>query len=234
MPEENKQETVSKDVYLALLKKLEEARTENEAYRSKSPLVGIRWFGDGGFGAPLTYPISGVNKLLLNGYGDKGVMDNSTWVRLRKGEHAGFGLLVRDDSVIEELGVVGAVAPPDPEKDISPNSFTPAQAREILTNYTLPKFKGVVRDLTSHWGAIHLIREAEALIDEKIKIDLTRVSYLKERRDYLQSEFRFSLMHPHDMRACCEQYGIRNWEDMQVEEMIEALTNAEIEMLTRE
>lgn len=232
MPQEKNEETIPKHVYNELLQKLEATRTENEMYRSKSPLVGVRWFGDGGFGAHLAYPISGVNRISLNGYGDKAVIDFATWIRLKKTEHAEFGLLVRDDDVIDELGTMGTKAKQDDHP--GPNSFTPKEAHDLLVKDSLPRFKAAVKALTSHWGAVHLLREGEALIENKEKVDQTRLALLRERRDYLQSEFRFNLMHPHDLRSCCEQYKVRNWEDMTREEQVTALTELEINMLLRE
>ena len=52
-PSEQLGQTVPRDLYDELIRKLDAATLEVETYRAKSPLVGVRWFGEGGFGTKL-------------------------------------------------------------------------------------------------------------------------------------------------------------------------------------
>ena len=135
--------TAPKDLYVKLLDRFDNLETELDTYRQKSPIIGVRWFGAGGMGIGLTHPINSVTKVALDGYGDKAVIDYATWTRIRKCIHCKFGLLVRDDSVIEEMHITGKVAPADREAP-GPNSLTQAQTEKLL-NGSVVALKKVVK-----------------------------------------------------------------------------------------
>jgi hypothetical protein len=217
--------TVPKELFDRQSKELEQIRQELDLYQQKSPIVGVRWFGRGGFGIGLSHPVGGLTRLVLDGYGDKAVIDYTTWLRIRSTEHAVLGLLVRDDLVIDELSMTGVAAKPDANKP-GPNSFTPTEAKKILEG-SIKDLKKVVDGLTSFWGAIHLIDEARDLgiTDE------SRLSIIRSRKNYLLLKFRVSLLHPHDLQVACESFKVRDSENLSIDEKIDALTEIEFKNL---
>ena len=215
-------QSVPIDLYNRLQDQLQSLNTELETFRQRSPIVGIRWFGAGGFGITLTHAVNGVNKLGLQGYDDKAVIDYATWIRIRNTEHARFGLLVRDDKVIDELHIVGVVA----KKDLtsSPNSLTGDETVSLLKG-KLEDLTSALNGMTSHWGPIHLLHAAELL---KVTTE-SKINAIKKKRDELSTEFRWSLLHPHDLKLACEQYKVKGWEDMEEDEMVHILARIELE-----
>lgn len=220
-----RKETIPRHIYDDMAKKLEMMELELDTHRQKSPLVGIRWYGGGGFGIGLTYPVQGVTKLALQGFNDRAVIDHATWLRIRNTEHAKFGLLVRDDTVIDELQILGKTALPDNTLP-GPNSLTEEEAT-ILLKGAVTALKKVVKKMDSHWGPIRLIKFAKIIN----VTDVTKLSYLRSVRDLLLSEFRWGLLHPHDLRLACENYKITNWEQMDPKEMIKELVKSEMTVL---
>jgi hypothetical protein len=217
--------TVPKELFDRQARELEQLHQELDLYQQKSPIVGVRWFGRGGFGIGLSHPVGGVTKLILDGYGDKAVIDYTTWLRIKNTEHAKLGLLVRDDSVIDELNIIGVTAKSDVNKP-GPNSFTPEEAKKILEG-TIKELKKVIDDLTSFWGAIHLLDEARDLgiTDE------SRLSVIRNRKNYLLLKFRVSLLHPHDLQVVCESFKVKDSENLSIDEKIEAITKIEYDNL---
>jgi len=215
------QGSVSAELFNKLQDQMQELQAELETYRQRSPIVGVRWYGEGGFGIGLTHPVNGVSRMALNGYGDKAVIDFATWTRIKNTEHARYGLLVRDDAVIEEMHIVGVTAKKDIDKSV--NSLNDAETVELLKG-SLAKLNQALKPMDSHCGPIHLLREA-------VKIGITttsKIMAIKQRRDQLSCEFRWSLLHPHDLNLAAEQYKINGWEDMVPETIAKVL--AEIEM----
>lgn len=230
MAEQNKEqqskvETVPKDLYIQLLNKVDNLETEVDTYRQKSPIVGVRWYGEGGFGIGLTHPINGVTRIALSGFNDAAVIDYSTWLRIKNTEQAKDGLLVRDDTVIEEHSIMGKVAQKD-NTNPGPNSLTQKQAETLLKG-SMAQFKKIVSKMDSHWGPTRLIKTANLLEIQ----DETKMAYLRERRDNLLSEFRWNLLHPHDLKLACERHGISGWQTMDKDRMVKELTAFEINML---
>lgn len=216
-----KTDAVPVEIFNKLQDQLNDVTAELETYRQRSPLVGVCWWGMGGFGIGLTHPINGVNRIALNGYGDKAVIDYATWVRIRNTEHARFGLLVRDDSVIDELHIVGVTAKQDVTKSV--NSLTNNEATALLKG-TLAKLNEALKVMDSHWGPIHLLKAAEEL---KMTTP-SKIQTISKRRDELATKFRWALLHPHDLKLACEQYEVRGWEQMDETEMVEVLSDIEI------
>lgn len=216
------QRNIPVEVYNKLNDQFQELRAELETYQQRSPIVGVCWYGAGGFGIGLTNPINGVSRISLNGYGDKCVIDLATWTRIKNVEQAKFGLLVRDDSVIEELHITGVTA----RKDVfrGPNSFTNEEVNTLLKG-SLSKLNEMLKQMDSHWGPIHFLNEAKALgITTPSKIQA-----LKKKRDELATQFRWSLLHPHDLKLACEQHNVKNWESMTENEMVKVLAGIELE-----
>ncbi len=214
----NESQTVPKEIYDAVVKQINERDAELELHRQRSPLVGIRWYGQGTIGIGLSHPVSGMSKLILENVNDKAVIDYTTWLRVRKIEHSRIGLLVRDDAVIEELEMQGAVAKPDTEP-VGPNSFTEKEAENILTG-SMKDFKRVVMGLTSHWAAFRLLWAAEHIGMN----DIAKIALLKARQSYLLIKFNLGLLHPRDLDLACEVHHVAGWIDMTREQKIDSLT----------
>lgn len=215
------QQNVPVTLYNKLQDQFKELQSELETYKQRSPIVGVRWFGGGGFGIGLTHPVNGINKIALDGYGDKAVIDYATWLRICNTEHARFGLLVRDDTVIDELKIIGVPAKKD--NSTNTNSFTNAEVTTLLKGSTVKLVK-VLDEMTSHWAPIRFLKEYEIL---NLDDDTKRLK-LEDRRNYLLCRFRWSLLHPHDLRQSCEQYKIPNWQDLDKEEILDILTKRDL------
>lgn len=184
--------------------------------------VGIRWFGHGGVTLRLKNAVAGGHSLILQGYGDAGVIDHGTWFDLRKKELVRLGLIVRDDSVVREQGFTGIVDAPDKER-ASINGYLDSEIIKIFKG-PLGKFEKVIASLNTHHACAHFmhVSGAEGLGD------LSRDAIVDKRYHYLLTKFRWELLLDHDLRPACERYGI-DWTTISREEMIEALTRIEIE-----
>jgi len=216
------QQAVPIEIFNKLQDQLREVNAELETYRQRSPIVGVRWYGGGGFGIGLSHPVNGIGRIALNGYGDKAVIDYATWVRIKNTEHARFGLLVRDDDVIDEMHITGVKAKADVDK--GPNSFNDKEVKELL-KIPQTKLQHALNDMDSHWGPIHLLKAAAELGITGV----AKIAAIKRRRDELSCEFRWSLLHPHDLKLACEQYKIPGWENMIEDEMVKVLAKIELE-----
>jgi hypothetical protein len=223
---ENDTQSVSKEVYDDLVKRANSDAAELELLRQKSPLVGVRWYGQGGFGIGLSHPVCGMTKLVLDGCDDKAVIDYTTWLRIRKTEQSRWGLLVRDDSVITELGLMGVTAKPD-NTPVGPNSFTEKEAENILLG-SIKDFKKAVAALDNHWACFRLLFAAK-------KINMTaleRISLLENRQTYLLTRFRFELLHPRDLDLACELRHVPGWQDLDREKKVLYLTDQEVKAIS--
>lgn len=210
-------QTVSYIEHIKVLEKVAELERQNELYKQKAPLVGVRWYGEGGNAIHLSYPVAGNTRVHLNGYGAKGVIDYVTWTRMAKTEPAQSGILVRDDSVIDEMMVIGIKATPDATRN--PNSFNDDEIVELF-NLSMPKFKKIVNSFTSHWGAIHFLKVAEV---NKID-DIGKVTLLKDRREHLLDRYRYELLHWHDLVQAAKSRNIP-FEGRDKSEVIDDLMN---------
>jgi hypothetical protein len=211
---------ITEEMYEALLKKQSATERELELFKQKSPIVGLRWYGEGGFGIGLTYPIMGITKVSLEGYGTKAVIDHSSWLRVRNTEEVRAGILVRDDSVVAELGIIGVTA--DPEKVENTNAFTDGQIEELLSS-TLPVLKKVVKKFTNHFPCRHFLKVAK-----RIKNDEKEKSFLlMERYRELFLVHLYGLLNVHDLRTACELRGFP-FVNKDEDEMISMLVKEDI------
>lgn len=214
--------SVSTDIFNKLQDQMLEMEAELETYRQRSPIVGVRWYGLGGFGIGLTHPVNGVSRLALTGYGDKAVIDQATWVRIRTTEHARFGLLVRDDDVIDEMHIIGVKAKKDHERNV--NSYTDKETEELVKG-SITKLNQALSSMDSHWGPIHFLKAADKIGMKNV----AKVTAIKQRRDLLSCEFRWSLLHEHDLRLASEQYKIKDAENTTSDELVKILAGIEIQ-----
>lgn len=184
--------------------------------------VGIRWFGYGGVTVRMKNGVAGNHSVVLQGYGDAGVIDHGTWRDLKKGVLVKQGLIVRDDSVIEAEGFAGVIEASDTERP-SPNGFLDDEIIKVFES-PIGKFKQTIANLTTHQACTHFLHVAkEAKID-----DVSRTSIINSRYMYLLTKYRWSLLLDHDLRPACEQYQI-DWGTLTRDEVIEALTRVELE-----
>jgi len=218
-------ETVPRHVYDELMKKLSQIEIEVDSYRQKAPIVGVSWFGEGGYGTRLMQPINGATSVAMDGFNDSCVVDLGTWKKIKRSELADNGLLVRDDSIIEALSVHGKVAPDDAQPP-SVNSLTNAEAKQLLTGKH-DTFKTVVSAMDSHWGPMRLINGARELgINHKPKL-----AYLRERRDELLCLFRWTILHVHDLRLAGENHDIPEWKTLSQADLAAKLASKEMETI---
>lgn len=217
--------TVPKDVYSKLMSKLENLESELAVYKEKSPLVGVKWYGLGGFGIGLSHPVAGATRVNLKGYGDQAVIDWATWQRIKSCELARAGLVVRDDSVIGEMHISGVNAPED-DAHPSKNCFTDAEVVKLLKG-SLSGIKKTMARVDSHYAPERILRYAERHGFE----DQTKLISIRERMDELSCKYRWALLSIHDLRLACEQHKIRGWDEMLEEEMVDLLSANEIESM---
>jgi len=169
---------ITPEMYHSLMTKLDEVTKENELFKQKSPLVGVRWFGLGGIGLGLNYAVNGTKRVSLEGYGDKGVIDVGTWFRVRGTEEVRGGILVRDDRVIEETATNGYAAKPDIKEN--PNAFVDDEIERILKMKSMNKLRQVMKNCTNHFCPKHF-----RMVGKEINCGLERLAIISERETYL-------------------------------------------------
>ncbi len=215
--------SIPNHVYEELLKRTELLTSELESFRQKSPLVGIRWYGDGGCGISLTRPINGQLKFAVKGYGDKAVVDLACWNRLRSTEGFRDGVMVRDDKVIDEFEINGVKALPDKEFQKSPNGFTDAEIKKLLKG-SMKTLKSVLDKMSRHQGPMHFLRVAKNLEFENESV----LSQVKKRASFLFVLSNNKRKNIHELRHSCEIYKVR-FDGMDEAEMVNVLTDKELE-----
>jgi len=215
-----KETQVPVEIYNEAVRKSRQMERELEAFKEKETLVGISWFGSGGFGCGLTKVINGKRRISFNGYGEKAVIDKSTWFNLRGCDLAYKGLLVRDDSVLKELGINGITAEDDKER--SPNAITDAEAINLLTG-SVKKLKEKMETITEYNAATHLLLEA----DKQNINDVAKTGIIKERRNYLFEKQRIEKMHDRDLAIACDIHGINP--DLDRDVIVERLTEINLQ-----
>lgn len=215
--------TITPEMYMGLLKKYEQVLSELDLFKQKSPIVGVRWFGKGGTSIGLTYAVAGQTRVVLEGYGSKAVIDYPTWIRMRTSEEARVGVLVRDDSVIAELGVSGIIGEPDKKRN--PNALLDEEII-ILLKGNVGDLKKKVEAFTNHFPALHMLMVAKEIGFN----DLSKLSIIRDKYRYLLTKFKISLLHHHDLTLSCELYNI-SFDNKTDEQMIEELTQIELKAL---
>ncbi len=213
---EDKVKTISIEEYNKLIDRLDAKEKELNYFKGNNLLVGVRFYGEGSFAVGLNKPINGLNRTVFFGYDSKGVIDYAGWTRIFNSNERRWGIAVRDDSVIDELGILGTVAPIDSDKN--PNAFTNSQIKDIF-GYSEAKFKKVVDAFTSYFPARHFIKVMEA---ENIE-DIAKKSIIRSRYNYLFDVYRWSILGKHELRAACELNDIPFDEQTTEREMVERL-----------
>lgn len=217
---QEKNPAVLEELIREMFKKNELLELELDVFKDRSPLVGIRWYGDGGYSVGLRNPIHGVTKLVLKGYGDKGVIDYQAWQRIRSSEEVYWGIVVRDDSVVEELGTIGKIAKEDVVD--SPNARTREQLIKLVKG-PFSKLEQFLNKIDHHWVAFHCRKLAKEF---KVN-DARKISLIEERYGFLLTKFRYALMHKHDLKLACEYKEIQ-YDGLTDDQMIQALATLEM------
>jgi hypothetical protein len=149
-----------------------------------------------------------------------GAIDLSSWNRVKNTEEVMAGILVRDDSVIDEQQVTGVVAPPD--KKINPNAYSADEVKEILKGAK----KGLIETankFTHHFPARHFLETATEIGFN----DANKLNVLKERYRYLFIKFKTKLLNRHDLMTACELNEI-SFDNLSVNEMVEKIVSIEV------
>lgn len=205
-----------------VLAKNEQLSKENEIFKQKNPIVGVRWYGMGSYHIRMLNPTEGQSSLRLDKYLDKGFLDYATWVNIRKNELARKGLIVRDDSVIEELGLTHQlVAQPDEYKD--PNAFTLAELQELLKG-PIKNLKNALNKMTSHQAIEHFMLQYKELGLN----DAAKKLLLKNRENYLALKYNWNLQHDYDIEMACKTRDISGYENMYRDEIIDMLIEQDL------
>lgn len=214
--------TLSPEAIEQLIKENKALKSRIDEFDQRSPILGVRWYGRGSYLIGLSSMVNGVNKVILKGYGDKAAIDLNAWMRLQNTKEVKNGILVRDDTVVEELSAVGRVAE-NRDKD-NPNSFTDNEIASILKNKTVKQLAKIVDECTDHFPIGHFLTVASRIGLE----DLGKISLLEKRYDLLFAYHRWSVLHEHDLNDACERLGY-DFEHMDRDEKIEALVKREME-----
>lgn len=208
------------DLIRDLLVQNEKLQKELERFRSKVPLVGVRWYGKGGVSLGLTHPIGGYSKVVLRGYGDKGTIDLATWVRVESSDIVKEGVLVRDDAVVTEMAIDGAIA--DPDKHTNSNSFTDSQIEKFLRG-NIKKLNEVLDSCTHHFAPYHflVVMRNIGLKDAEVQ------KVVRKRAKEMFVQHNWSLLHHHDLTEAMEINGLE-YKGKTDDEMVSELTNMEL------
>lgn len=192
-----------KDLVDTYKKENELLKSEVSYLKKTNQLVGIVWYGHGVTSIGLPIEINGTRRLQLKGQGAKGIVDYSSWLRLKRADITITGLLVRDDSIIQELGIPADVAPPDRDGEKSNNSFLDAEIDNLLTGPRSAFYKKVDA-VTSYFVLLRFSARAKALkINDKRLMDVLKGKYYE-----LWERYKHGLMHYWDVLNACEAQGI--------------------------
>ncbi len=212
-------------MYTDLSNRHEATKKENDLFKQKTQIVGVRWYGKGGFGIGLNYMVNGVNRVALEGYGATGIIDYSSWIRVRTTEECRNGILVRDDAVVKEAGLDGMIGSFGPfDRFTNPNAYTDLEILPILKG-RIDELKKVVKGFTHHFVARHFLQVS---LDNKVK-DQTKIHIIKDRYFELFVRFKNGLLLYHDLTLACELNNIKHFDEMTSAEMIEKLSILELE-----
>ena len=190
-----------------LLEELKRLRLENDSLKKQTKIVGVRWYGHGGVGIGLSFEINGTKRIELQGYGAKGPIDYSTWLRAKNWPVVQEGILVRDDTVLKEINTIGIVAQEDTYKN--PNAFTDDDIKNLILDTiegkSEKKIKNTILNIDSHQIVFRIY--------EKFKKE--KNSKLYEIRDLLwnqykllETRYRWSKLDKWDVIMACENAGI--------------------------
>lgn len=226
---EEKMETkknVTSDMYIRAMDRVASLEHELDLYKQKTPLVGVVWYGQGGFGIGLSQMINGRTRVALEGFGAKAVIDYSTWIRIRGTEEAQNGILIRDDSVIKGMAVPGVVAEPDKKKN--PNVFLISEIEKILVG-SISGVKKTMNQITNHFPAKLFLKVAKDLNKEKEDtIDKSKLAIIENKYNELFIKHKWSLLHHHDLTTACELQGI-DFTHLTDDQMIHKLSKLELD-----
>lgn len=185
-----------------LIGRLESLEQENKKLRKQNLLVGIRWYGYGGLSLGLGVEIAGHNKVDLEEYGAKAVIDYNTWNNLKKAQIVQEGVLVRDDLVIQELNIFGDVASVDIDKN--PNAFTDEEIISLLSG-SRKKLEKVVEEVT-YFPVLSRFKKVLPKSGSANKGDITR--YLSDKCEELETKFRWGALDKWEILAAAERAGL--------------------------
>lgn len=116
--------------------------------------VGVRWYGHGAFTCHFDKTIGGNIDLVLSPSNREGVVDFKTWLKIASNPAVKAGVLIRDDSVIDALGIDELSAEPD--KLRNPNAFSDEQGLDYLSK-PMPQFKKICSEFTDKFPFLHLL-----------------------------------------------------------------------------
>jgi len=213
--------TVSQESYARILAQLEDTQKQNDILRGDNLFVGIRWYGDGGYAIGLAKPIRGLRRVTFNqgNPNQMAIINFEDWLRLDTTEEKLGGVIVRDDSIIDTLGIKGYMVG-DADKEVNPNAFTNPTIENILRG-TVKRLKEVMNSVTHRFAPKHFRRIAEAIgIDSIEKLDI-----IKRRESYLLNTYNYGRLHHHDLTQYCETNDIKGWKDMEDKEMVKAIVD---------
>ena len=193
--------TENTDLMRKLIEEVKELKDENKKLKRQNLVVGVRWYGHGSCNLPLSLPVSGKSSLYLSGYGDKGVLDYALWLKIQGTEIVKKGVIVRDDSVLEELFISEDAAPNDGVK--SPNAFTDLEIESLLG--AKRELKTKLKDITYFHTVARFLRIAK---ETKMDKDGDLMTLLKNAYHRLEVRFRYDLLDKWDLLNIAESAGI--------------------------
>lgn len=209
----------------ALYRENQELKQIINQYENKTPIVGVRWFGRGQTRINMHIPLNGSNNLYLSGYNAKGVITYEAWNRLAKSNIVHEGTLVRDDSVIEEIGITGKIGNPTPKSE---NAFLVSEIESLLKG-SVKALKEALDNCTQYFPCDHFMR-----IAEEIELnDSRKLRMIRDRYDYLYTKFKYSLLDGHDLASACDANKIPH-KGRYVADIIEDLVRLELQQLKNE
>lgn len=210
-----------------LYEQVTELKKENDLLKEKANIVGVRWYGDSTFFIKLSHSVAGITLVKFDTPDQMAVIDFPAWNKCKHLEQVQSGILVRDDSVIDEMGIMGNAAPKD--REVPVNALTKEDIINIYEKTTPKQFEKRIDSLTHYFVCRHFLRVYNQMSEADKRKHEGKMLYVKRYGDYLFAVYRWSKLHKYDIDWACENAGMENYENRTLKDKIDFLVNLDIQ-----